>query len=679
MKSLRLTVVLILGSILLNISWDRSWAEDKEVFKLDEIVVTATKTKKSLANVPATVTIIGPEEIEAMPARTVGDLLADLPGVQAYEPQGVGLVTPQSVRMQGIGFPGHTLIMLDGQPMNNGFTDYPYLTLIPLRAVERVEVIRGPFSALYGSCAGGGIINIITKDGGKKSYGGTFVQAGDFDRYDYGADTGLVTNDFSLGIFYDHKDADNYLLYDDKGVDDENRDYNHDRFHAKLTGTLGSNTTYSLSGGAIDGETGFGIGDHLGENNYSDLESNYLNLGITGYISDKFEMTARLNWMGRENNYYGETLENITYPRFGPPIPTFNYKSSKNHTKSDRYRADVSANYSFTKNQILTMGSEIIYSEVKKSVTNNNTGELMEVQGRPGEKMDIDDTSYSFYAQHDAMFGERFELLFGARYDHFESYGSELSPKGTLRWRYHEGGNLKFSVGKGFKAPSLSSLYTAPWSIAPFIVYVGDEDLEAEKVISYEISLEQYAFDNRLSFRLTPYYSKADEFITHVREPDPYNPKGQVMRPENVDKVDIKGVDVECSWKVADFLTLFANYNYNETRNDKTDEILDGYSRYNYTLGTRAKKSFYEDWTITGYYSFRYYGPYTETSWAKNPVTEEIDAYGLSFASFGVKWKDMVSLFVDGFNIFNDRSKKDIDYYVQERNFLVELSFKYTF
>lgn len=137
-------------------------AEEKEegVINLEEIVVTATKTPKKLENVPATVTIIGPEEIEAMPARTVGDLMADLPGVQAYEPQGVGVVTPQKVRMRGIGFAGHTMIMLDGQPMNNSFTDFAYLTLIPLRAVERVEVIRGPFSALYGSCASGGGLSI---------------------------------------------------------------------------------------------------------------------------------------------------------------------------------------------------------------------------------------------------------------------------------------------------------------------------------------------------------------------------------------------------------------------------------------------------------------------------------------------------------------------------------------
>ena len=242
---------------------DKAPKKQKEI-ALEEIVVTATKTPKKLENVPATVTIIKPEEIKAKPARTVGDLLADLPGVQAYEPQGAGCVTPQKVRMRGMAYWGHVLIMVDGQPMNNPFTQIPYLTLIPIKAIDRIEVIRGPFSSLYGSSAGGGIINIITKDGGKKPYVEVWGQKGNFDRADYGANVGIVHKNYSLGMFFDHKFVDNYYLYDDHGVDTRNRDYKHDRFHAKLTGSFGENTLFSLSGGTVDATTGFGIGEHLG-------------------------------------------------------------------------------------------------------------------------------------------------------------------------------------------------------------------------------------------------------------------------------------------------------------------------------------------------------------------------------------------------------------------------------
>ncbi|MBW2109754.1 MAG: TonB-dependent receptor plug domain-containing protein, partial [Deltaproteobacteria bacterium] len=204
-------------------------------------------------------------------------MLRDLPGTYPVEPQGVGLVTPQWITISGNGFPGATLILLDGQKINAPFTDYAYLTTIPVHAVDRIEVIRGPFSALYGSSAGGGIINIITKDGGSKSYAAPWGQAGNFDRHDYGVDAGIVWKNFSLGLFFDHKNVGNYYLYDDKGLDVRNRDYEHNRFHAKLTGTLGESTHISLSGGTIDGETGFGISDHLGLENHQDIEQPYIN------------------------------------------------------------------------------------------------------------------------------------------------------------------------------------------------------------------------------------------------------------------------------------------------------------------------------------------------------------------------------------------------------------------
>lgn len=654
-------------------------AEDdrsREVSNLGQVVITATKTPKKLENVPATVTIIGPEEIEAMPARTVGDLLADLPGVQAKEPQGVGLVTPQSVRMRGIGFAGHTLVMLDGQPINNAFTDFPYMTTIPLRAVERVEVIRGPFSALYGSSAGGGVINIITRDGGEEPYAEIFGQKGNFGRSDYGTSVGIVHENLSLGLFYDHKDVDNYKLYDDKDLDDTNLDYEHDRFHGKLTGTLGDKTSFSVSGGAIDGKTGFGLSDNLSIENCQNVERPYLNLQLNSHLTKKLELLAQANWQSSEHEYHGETLENVTFG-FGPPI--FNYKPSINLTESDRYRGDVTLNYSFNPDHILTVGSEVIYTEVEKSIRHRDTGELLDVQGRPGEKLDKDDTSYSFYTQYDAMFLDRFELVLGVRYDDFETYGSEWSPKATIRWHYKDTGNLKLSAGKGFKAPNLNQLYTTPWSIGPTIVYTGNEDLEAETLWSYELSLEQYVFENRLFFRLSPYYSKAKDFITSVRETDPLNPAGQIMYPDNVEKVEIKGVDLELSYKPWHFLTLFANYNYNETRDENTDEILDGYPRNSAAIGARSRYALTDDWTLLGYYSIRYSDDWTTTSWGRPPVTEEVGDYWLHSASFGVSWKDMVNLKVDGFNLFNDRTETGIDSYLSERNFLVELSLKYTF
>jgi len=668
-------VIILWISVLILLVW--TWPLAAEEFELEPIVVTATKSEKKLENVPAVVTVIGQDEIETIPARTAGDLLADLPGVYAFEPQGVGLVTPQSVSMRGIGFPGNTLILLDGQRINTPFTDYAYLTTIPVRAIQRVEVVRGPFSSLYGSSAGGGVINFITKDGGGETSIEPWGQAGNFGRTDYGADLGISWKNFSLGLFYDHKNVDNYFLYDDKGLDDTNVDYEHDRVHAKLTGQLGQATDFSLSGGFISGETGFGIGENLNQNEHQDITHPYVNFQADSSLNDSLNLRAQLDWLRSEHEFFGETLKNITQPHFGPP--QLDYTTSINDTDSDRYRADVSGNYFFNEQNILTLGTEVIYTTAEKAIRDADTGELIDVQGRPGKQTDEDDTLLSLYGQYDWLFLEDFELVLGGRFDDYESYGSEFSPKATLRWEYMNGGQIKLSAGKGFKAPNLNQLYSSPWSISPFIVYQGNPDLEAETLWSYELSVEQRALEERLFCRITPYYTDAEDFITSVRRPDPLNPSGQIMQPENVDEVEIMGLDVELSYELLQPLSLFANYNYNETRDENTDEILDGYPRNSAALGARFRHVFHGDFRVYGSYSARYRDEYTSTSWGNPPVTETVGDYWFHTASLGLVFRDMIRLDADVYNIFDRRAKTDIDRYLPEFNYQVGLSFRYTF
>lgn len=686
-KRIKVLVSLVFLPLLMLLPCRGVFAQGSETqglqkdYGLEEIIVTATRTPKSPESVPATVTVITREEIETMEARTLGDLLADLPGVQVYLPQGEGCVTPQRVRMRGMGWWGHVLVMLDGQPIHDPFTLIPEITFIPTKAIDRIEVIRGPFSALYGSSAGGGIINIITKDGGKKPYVEVFGETGDFGRRDLGANIGLHHKGYSLGVFYDHKYIDNYYYYDDKGINTRNRDYEHDRFHGKLTGSLGENTLFSFSGGIIDGDTGFGITDRLGLEAYSDHRMPYLNLLINHLLRDDLELSIRGDWLNAEAKHYSETLTQVIP---GWP-PRFIYRPSVMDSESSRSRVGANLNWTLYKGHIITVGGEALYTKAEKGTYDRQTGALLEVQGRPGEKMDKDDLSYGLYAQYDALlFNDKLELVLGGRFDSFETYGNEFSPKATIRWQYAEHGNLKFSVGKGFKAPTLNELYSPPWSIAPFTVHVGNPDLEAERLVSYELSLEQRLFDERLFFRISPYYTKGKDFISSVTLPDPVNPGGKIKTYDNVDKVDIKGVDVELSYKLFSFLTLFANYNYNETRDDKTDKILDDYPRNQLALGARGKYALGKDWSLSGYYAARYYDKYTETTWSVPPITQEVGDYWWHEVTLALGWKDMVNLKASCLNIFNDRTPTGVwatgEYmYAPERNFLVELSFKYSF
>ena len=158
MKGLKLIIILvwIMGLILAQVSL----AEEKEegVIKLGEIVVTATKTEKKVEDAPGSVTVISKEEIERRNIKTVDEVLSELKGIFTKRNKGL-MDSTSSVRMRGFSGDEYTLILLDGQPLNDAYTNGIEWGLLPVDNIERIEVIRGAASALYGGNAMGGVIN----------------------------------------------------------------------------------------------------------------------------------------------------------------------------------------------------------------------------------------------------------------------------------------------------------------------------------------------------------------------------------------------------------------------------------------------------------------------------------------------------------------------------------------
>jgi len=138
-------------------------------FKLGEVVVTATRDEVSLRDVPASVSVIASEDIRMSPFEKTEDVLRTVPGVEVRMHYGVHTIAgTRPVNIRGVGGYGdRTLVLVDGVPQNNANNGWVEWSQIPLDYVERIEVVKGPFSALYGSNAMGGVINIITKEPSK--------------------------------------------------------------------------------------------------------------------------------------------------------------------------------------------------------------------------------------------------------------------------------------------------------------------------------------------------------------------------------------------------------------------------------------------------------------------------------------------------------------------------------
>ena len=162
MKGLKL--VLILTGIMVFFSAGTGWAEEKgkKIHTLEEIVVTATKTEKEIEDVPGSVTVITAEEMELRNMDTVDDALSDIKGIFTKRNKGL-MDSTSSVNMRGFKGNQYTLVLLDGQPLNDAYTGGVEWGSLPVENIERIEVIRGAASALYGGNAMGGVINIIKK------------------------------------------------------------------------------------------------------------------------------------------------------------------------------------------------------------------------------------------------------------------------------------------------------------------------------------------------------------------------------------------------------------------------------------------------------------------------------------------------------------------------------------
>ena len=160
--------IVVCTVLILFISFN-SYAQEENHIKTTAVKVTATKVEKELLEVPSSVSIVTEEDIKKSSARTVGELLQDVPGVQISNSGGQGL---KRISLRGEGV-NRTLILIDGQQIVENKSMDGTALMIDTALIERIEIIRGPSSVLYGSNAIGGVINIITKKGGKKPIEGS--------------------------------------------------------------------------------------------------------------------------------------------------------------------------------------------------------------------------------------------------------------------------------------------------------------------------------------------------------------------------------------------------------------------------------------------------------------------------------------------------------------------------
>jgi len=483
-----------------------------------KITTVATGTQQIATFAPANTTTINAEEIEMMGATDLDEVLEAVPGLHVAR-------NPMSYynpiyTLGGIAsvYNPEALVLLNGIPVNTLYTGgrilLGYGSGIPTTAIERVEVIRGPGSALYGADALSGVINVVTKTKADIDGTTTGMRLGSFDRRDawllhgesyHGWDVGLsinysdtqgqhsiVTEDAQTQydkLFNTHASlAPREMSLPRRNWDiDLNVAKDHWRFH----------TLYQKRSNV---GLGTGIAQVLDPESRATSNRVYANITYnnTEFTKD-WELLARANYS--DSSYLTNDFSIYPAGAFGGAYPE-GMRGATGVSERQAY-FDVTGNYKGFKGHQIRLGTGYRFSEIYKVRDKRNFGvdprtgqpipatrELTDISGTSGAFLPTGDRSnYNLFIQDIWTLNDKWEMTYGGRYDNYSDFGSTFNPRLALVWKTSSDFTTKFLYGKAFRAPSFQEVYQANNPVA-----LGNLNLKPEQIQMYEV-----AFDYRPS------------------------------------------------------------------------------------------------------------------------------------------------------------------------------------
>ncbi len=517
------------------------FAEENATMSLEELLVTATRVPTPSREVASSITVISEQEIEQRQAMTVPELLRTVPGVDVAKRGGPG--TQTSVFIRGAKSE-HTLVMLNGIEMNDPSLvgrsfDFANLTT---ENIERIEVLRGPQSPLYGSDAIGGVINIITKKGQGKLSGYFSAEAGSFDtfREKAGLNGGTKMFNYSLGI--SRLDTNGISSADEDAGNHEEDGYENTTFSTRLGITptkkfnLDTVFRYTDDESELDDTGGMGGDD---PNHIQKTEQMYLKTEAElSLYNDLWQQKLSFSLTDHDREIDDD-------PDVGQPKE---FMRSSYEGKMNKFSWEH--NLFIHDTNTLTLGLETEEEEIDSNYYSKSHGFTT--------KTSIEDESArtsSAYIQDQINLWNSWFTTLGLRVDDHEEFGTETTYRITSSYLVQQTGTkIKGTFGTGFKAPSLYQLYSPQY---------GNEDLDAEESKGWDIGLEQTLLGDKLSLGMTYFYNDIEDLIEF---------DNSLYR--NVDEAETKGIELYSTFRPINALTLSASYTYTDTEDESTGEEL---------------------------------------------------------------------------------------------------------
>ncbi len=534
---------------------------------------------------PAVVDVITAEEVRTSGARTLADLLAQRVGMDVSIDRVVprGLNTVASIPGLQL-FNNRMLLLVDGRPTNGlFFGEFLAGRELPLDYIERIEIIRGPGSALYGTNAMAGVINVVTKDAADEPGIGVTAEYGSFSERRADLFGGIGSPELNGNFFLRY--------FGDGGTDEIDRNDNRRQLFAFARGTAGPLT---LEGEALDyrQENPGVVGAPTGEDR-THRERYSIGARLDQALGERFRIAGQVY----ANLYQNRILVEETLPG----------TSDRTAYRERRVAEELSLTYQPREWLSITLGGEIRQEHgsvgPRHCAVDTGFGEL----NLSASGCTVDQNVYAAYFEDQIRLPYALTLTAGLRYDKVTTSGDRLNPRANLFWKATPATSVKVGYGEAFRAPSFFEL-TGAQEVGANTFVLGNPNLESEVVKTVEGEID-HSFSRLLNVRLSAFHTKGTDMISARSAsdlvilnlcPPPATPPNAVQaiicpvfmglaglplpitttetRLVNSDEVSVTGLEIAVGGAVGSLpvpgeISYGVNYTFQETRGDFRDPV----------------------------------------------------------------------------------------------------------
>ena len=596
----------------------------------DITVTSASGFEQKLVTAPASISVISQEDLQKKPYTNLLDAVKDIEGVdigESTDKSGQGTI---SIRGMGSDY---TLVLIDGRKQNNNGDIYPnnfgglqFANIPPISMIERIEVVRGPMSTLYGADAMGGVINIITKKIANE-WTGSITKGQTFQSKSYWGSESTTDVAIMGPIIKDKLGISLRGSYYDKEESQPQWDADTFNNNGTIEDSSKSNDSFAASGKTMDNQNwtlGAGLtftpnDNHtiradfdIAKQKYDNTEGQVGTLDTyetlykkqrVGYAEyqrmqrEQYSLSWEADWkVGKstvgvhhiESENLGRSLpltaEQRKYiednkagwadldaaladPNFVALMPRpARTLESKNTTFSAKYELPLDKHH-------IVVGAEYLKAQMTDGVFGMSEGKTN------GEK---EYYQYALFAEDSWNLADLLTLTVGARYDKHEDFGSHVSPRAYLTYILNDNWTVKGGVATGYKTPKTSDLQegvtgfggqgTSPW--------IGNPDLKPEESLSKEIAV-YYEHPNRHNFNVTLFQNnfkdkiESDDAVGGISQAWVdlgYDPKMK----QNVGKAEILGLELAGKYFILDNLSIKASWTYMDSEIESNEDSTNG-------------------------------------------------------------------------------------------------------